>query len=32
MSGAYIYAWDANAQKWVKVAVNSSGEIEIVTS
>lgn len=31
MPGAYIYAWDPVNEKWVKVAVNSSGELEAVT-
>jgi len=32
MPGAYLYAWDATNEVWVKVQVNSDGELILVTS
>jgi len=31
MVGSYIYAWDDVNKKWVKVLVNSDGEIVLTT-
>lgn len=30
--GAYVYVWDYDNNKWVKLAVTSDGEIIIVSS
>ena len=32
MAGVYIYAWDPNAEKWVKVKVTAAGKLIIVSS
>jgi len=31
MPGAYICAWDADAEEWVKVVCTSDGELIIVS-
>jgi len=32
MASGYLYAWDATNEVWVKVQVNSDGELILVTS
>lgn len=32
MPGAYLHAWDPVNEVWVKVQVNSDGELILVTS
>ncbi len=32
MGQAVLYAWDPDAEAWVKVQVNADGELVVVTS